>query len=204
MYIFCTQHRNTAVYSQETRQKAGLMYGLVNKAIEDLICKEFGEDKWDEIVEDSDIGVDGFISMDNYDDDITYSLVASISKILGLSPEQVLQTFGKFWTTYTASKGYESILLMTGDNIEEFLFNIDELHSRITVTYPEMTPPKFTTHKITDNHFELEYRSDRSGLAPMVIGLLEGIGERFNKEVSVSQISTIESDGVDKFSFIIN
>lgn len=180
------------------------MYGLVNKAIEDLICKEFGEDKWDEILEDSGIDIDGFISMDNYDDDITYSLVESISKILKLSSNQVLETFGKFWTTYTAAKGYKDILLMTGNNIEEFLFNIDELHSRITVTYPEMVPPKFTAYKITDNHFELEYRSKRTGLAPMVIGLLEGIGDRFSKNVSVSQIATIDDNGVDKFSFIIN
>ncbi|HIC45101.1 MAG TPA: heme NO-binding protein, partial [Sulfurimonas sp.] len=31
------------------------MYGLVNKAIEDLICEKFGEEKWEEILEDADI-----------------------------------------------------------------------------------------------------------------------------------------------------
>ena len=36
------------------------MYGIVNKAIQDLITDNFGADKWEAIKEKSDIDVDFF------------------------------------------------------------------------------------------------------------------------------------------------
>ena len=38
------------------------MYGIVNKAIEDLVIANFGEDKWEAIKERSGINIDFFIS----------------------------------------------------------------------------------------------------------------------------------------------
>jgi hypothetical protein len=38
------------------------MYGIVNKAIEDLIKENFSEDKWEAIKERSGIDIDFFIS----------------------------------------------------------------------------------------------------------------------------------------------
>jgi len=181
-----------------------IMYGLVNKAIEDLICEKFGEDKWDEILADSNIDIDGFISMDKYDDSVTYDLVGSVSKILEISPADVLVTFGHFWTTYTAKKGYDDLLSMTGSSVEEFLMNIDDLHTRVTASFPDLVPPKFKTIKIDDNTFDVEYYSEREGLASMVIGLLTGIGDRFDKKVDISQSGLRENDGHDTFRLTIH
>ncbi len=179
------------------------MYGLVNKAIEDLICEKFGEEKWEEILEDADIDIEGFVSMQSYEDDVSFKLVGSISKILDIPANDVLKTFGSFWVTYTALKGYESLLKLTGESLEEFIFNIDVLHTRVAKSYPNLVPPKFTTHKISDNHYEITYESEREGLSPMVIGLLEGLGERFKKNIQVEQISFKDKNGPDKFSLKI-
>ncbi len=66
------------------------MYGLVNKAIAELVCDRYGEETWDIIKEKADVDIDAFISMDSYDDEVSYKLVGATSKVLGLSPEQVL------------------------------------------------------------------------------------------------------------------
>lgn len=58
------------------------MYGIVNKAIEDLVKVNFGEDKWDAIKEKSGVDVDFFISNEPYDDEITYKLAGAASEIL--------------------------------------------------------------------------------------------------------------------------
>jgi len=141
--------------------------------------------------------------MDNYDDSVTYQLVGSVSKILKIDPEDVLKTFGHFWTTYTAEQGYEDMLKMTGGSIEEFLMNINDLHTRVTTSFPELVPPNFITKKTAPNHFEIQYHSTREGLAGMVVGLLNGIGDRFNQTVEVSQIGLRENDGYDTFKFTI-
>ena len=48
------------------------MYGIVNKAIQDLVTETFGEDKWEAIKEKSTVDVEFFLSNEPYDDDITY------------------------------------------------------------------------------------------------------------------------------------
>ena len=56
------------------------MYGIINKAIENLVKEKFGEEKWESIKKESGIDIDFFISNETYDDSITYSLVGAISK----------------------------------------------------------------------------------------------------------------------------
>ena len=45
----------------------------------------------------------------------------------------------------------------------------------------------------------LHYRSERAGLAPMVVGLLKGLGKRFSQQLSVRQTAFRGSDDHDIF-----
>ena len=56
------------------------------------------------------------------------------------------------------------------------------LHTRVNNIMPELVAPQFSTRNETENSIELEYRSKREGMAPMVVGLLRGLGKRFNIE----------------------
>jgi hypothetical protein len=51
------------------------MYGIVNKAIEELVKENFGEEKWELIKIRSGVDVEFFISNEPYDDAITYQLL---------------------------------------------------------------------------------------------------------------------------------
>jgi hypothetical protein len=42
------------------------MYGLVNKAIEDMVCSQFGEATWKAIKQKAALEMDSFISMEGY------------------------------------------------------------------------------------------------------------------------------------------
>lgn len=39
------------------------MFGLVNRAVEELICTQFGEETWEAIKEKASLEVEAFISM---------------------------------------------------------------------------------------------------------------------------------------------
>ncbi len=158
------------------------MYGLVNKAIQDLVCEKFGEDKWQEIKKMSNFEDDFFIGMQSYPDALTYSLVKNAAKVLGAEASVVMEAFGEYWILYTAQEGYSEMLDLAGDNLPDFLNNLDLLHTRVNNIMPNLVPPQFSTRNQTANSIELEYRSSREGLTPMVIGLLRGLGNRFNKE----------------------
>ncbi len=165
------------------------MYGLVNKAVCDFITANFGEETWEKIAEKA--GTDeSFISMEQYPDDETYALVKVISEELKMEPAAVLETFGEFWVTFTGQEGYGPIMKMTGNNVRDFLANLDDMHSRIKANMPELQPPSFEVTDDKDGELTLHYKSNRAGLAPMVLGLLKGVGKLFNTEVQAKHVET--------------
>ena len=165
------------------------MYGLVNKAIQDLVCEKFGEDKWQEIKKLSGFEDDFFISLQSYPDALTYTLVKNSSKVLGADASVVLEAFGEHWVLYTVNEGYGDMMELAGDNLPDFLNNLDMLHNRLNNIMPHLVAPQFSTRNETSNSIELEYRSHREGMAPMVVGLLRGLGKRFKLEnYTISQI----------------
>jgi hypothetical protein len=177
------------------------MYGLVNKAIADMVCSQFGTAKWQEICAAAAVEQTSFLSMEGYPDDVTHRLVKAASQVLGLPPAQIMEAFGEFWVKFTATEGYGELMDMSGDNLPEFLQNLDNMHARVGVSFPQLKPPSFECEETADQELTLEYRSEREGLAPMVIGLVKGLGNRFDTEVEVTQTQhRAEGAAHDEFS----
>ena len=164
------------------------MYGLVNRAIEGLVLEKFGQDAWRRICKRAQLGQPNFVAMEAYDDAITYGLVAAASAELGMKPEAILEAFGEYWTQYTIEEGYGNLLSMMGNTLEEFLENLDSMHARVGGTMPQLVPPSFEREPQPDGSSILHYRSDREGLAPMVLGLLKGLAKRFGVRLEVRQL----------------
>ncbi len=172
------------------------MYGLVNKAVEDLVKTNFGEASWEQIKAKAQVKEPSFVSMQSYSDDVTYNLVGAATEVLNLTAEQVLETFGEYWVLFTAKEGYGSMLDAAGNNLVDFLQNLDAMHVRVGNVMPELKPPSFECSDITSNSLQLHYFSDRAGLAAMVVGLVKGLGKRFNTPCEV-QILASKSAGED-------
>ena len=171
------------------------MYGLVNKAIQDLIIKEHGQEKWNEVRVLAGMEDERFVSLKSYPDKLTYDLVGAASRILGADAESILMAFGEHWVLYTAKEGYGEMLDFTGATLIEFLKNLDLLHLRVKNMMPHLQPPKFECNQVSETEVELLYYSDREGLAPMVIGLLHGLGKRFRTELTVEHVQTKQGVG---------
>jgi hypothetical protein len=171
------------------------MYGLVNKAIEGLVRSNHGDAVWQQIVATAGLELSGFVSLESYDDDVTYKLVNAASEVLGASAEAILEGFGEYWITYTADEGYGQLLERSGDTIEEFLENLDQLHTRVGLTMPHLRPPTIHSDLMDDGSIRLEYYSEREGLAPMVVGLMRGLAGRFGQSADVTWLERREENG---------
>ena len=178
------------------------MYGLVNRAVQDLICERFGAGAWERIKQRAGVDVDVFISMDGYPDEVTYKLVGAASEELGTPAAQLLEAFGEYWTLYTAREGYGELLRMGGDSFRAFLENLHDLHTHIALSFPHLQPPSFWLTDLTDDSARLHYQSQRTGLAPMVVGLVKGLGRMFDTPVVVEHVRRRE-DGADHDEFVI-
>ncbi len=164
------------------------MYGLINQALEDFVVKGYGASAWRSILQSAGINQEVFIAMDGYPDETTYKLVGAATEVLRLDTSQVLEAFGEHWVLYTAQLGYGEMLAMFGSDLKSFLNNLDNLHSHVGMSFPALMPPSFSVEEIEgDTGLLLHYRSERAGLAPMVVGLLKGLGKRFSQEITVDQ-----------------
>lgn len=178
------------------------MYGLVNRGLEELICHKHGTAAWERIKEEAEVDLEVFIRMDAYPDEVTYRLVGAASRILDIPVDKLLHDFGVHWTLYTGQEGYGSLLDGAGASLHEVLANLDDLHVRVGLMYPQLRPPSFRCTDVTPNSLVLHYYSQREGLAPMVVGLVEGLGHHFGKSLRITP-QTQRASGEDHDSFLV-
>ncbi len=165
------------------------MYGLINIAIRELVLRDHGEARWQEIVARAAPSPADFVGMQTYPDEITYRLVAASSDVLRVPASDLLRAFGRFWATDVAPKHYREIFDLMGRSLAELLPNLHRLHDRITTLMPQLEPPTFAFARQADGALWLRYESQRPGLAPMVIGVLEGFATVFRERVEVTQVA---------------
>lgn len=170
------------------------MYGIVNRAIEELIIEKFGLEKWEEIKLKAGFNSEGFMTLKPYPDELTFKLVGAASEILNVPADTLLEAFGEYWILYTAEKGYGEMLNLAGDSFPAFLKNLNMLHGRVSNLMPELAPPQFECINESENSIDLIYRSHRVGMVPMLFGLIKGLGKRFNKEVTILEMENNTSD----------
>jgi len=170
------------------------MYGIVNRAIEDLIKSKFGEESWEKIKEKSGLNIDFFISNEPYDDSITYKLAVTASEELAIPLATVLREFGEWWVLKTGKEKYGGLMEAGGDDLKEFLCNLPVFHNRVMLIYPKLTPPEFQVSDIQENSIHVHYFSKRQGLQNFVEGLLTGLGKLYHTPVVVAHIHSRQNE----------
>jgi hypothetical protein len=166
------------------------MYGIVNKAIEELVTANFGPEKWEAIKLRSGIDIDYFISTEPYDDAITFLLAQAVSDEMEMSLSAVLIAFGEWWVVKTTSDKYGGLMKAGGNNLKEFLINLPLFHNRVMLIYPKLTPPEFKISDVTENSVNLHYFSKREGLQDFVRGLIQGLGIIYSTSVTIDLLQT--------------
>lgn len=179
------------------------MYGMVNRAVEEMVTQSYGDETWEAIKAEAGVNVDVFIGNEGYPDDVTYALVAAAARVLSLPPEDVLVAFGEYWVLHTARDGYSDLMAAGGRSLPEFLHNLPGFHARVSLIYPNLAPPLFRVTDETASSLHLHYYSHRPGLKPFVIGLLHGLGKMFDTAVKVNVLNDRESGGDHEEFFVL-
>jgi len=166
------------------------LYGIVNKAIEELVIENFGEDKWEAIKIRSGVDIDYFISNEPYDDDVTYQLAGAASEEMNISVDQVLIAFGEWWVMRTVKEKYGGLMDAGGNSLKEFLINLPMFHNRVMMIYPKLTPPEFKISDIEERSLHLHYFSQRAGLKEFVRGLLQGLSKSYDTPMEIELLES--------------
>lgn len=170
------------------------MYGIVNKAIEELVTENFGQEAWENVKRRSGVEDDFFISTEPYDDDITFMLAGSVAEEMNIHIDQVMQAFGEWWILRTSKEKYGGMMAAGGSSLREFLENLPAFHNRVMIVYPKLTPPEFKVSEVTENGISVHYHSKREGLKEFVRGLLTGLGKMYETDIDVELLKS-RNDG---------
>ena len=108
-----------------------------------MVVENYGQEKWNEILQLSGVQETQFISNESYEDEITFELVAAASETLQLRQEDVLFAFGEYWILNTGHQKYGELMKAGGKDFLEFMKNLPNFHGRIMLIYPKLCPPEF-------------------------------------------------------------
>lgn len=166
------------------------MLGLENRAMMDLIVREFGHEKWDEICIKARIPKTNFVRTGKYSDAISNDLVTAASQCLDIPVETLLTEFGKFWITFTLEEGYGPLKELFGIDFRSCLKDLGELHTRMDMTMPHLSCPRFRFEEVSEKIYHVHYSSRPKSLTPMTMGLIEGLAIKYDQIASVELIET--------------
>jgi hypothetical protein len=172
------------------------MYGLVNRALEELIVQKYGEEKWAEVKEKARVEVDAFISNEAYPDDVTYNLNGAAHEALGVCVPDLMHEFGALWVTKTARENYGAPLRAAGATPKEFLINLPQFHARVPLIHPKLQPHEFKCTDVGEDSLKLHHLTHRPGLVDFAVGLLDGLAELYKTPVTVTLLKA-KAQGAD-------
>ncbi len=175
------------------------MYGMIHRAIRQMVIDEAGPERWASIERRHGVGPQDMISAHVYEDALTVALLQSAADELGMALPDCLRAFGHYWIRFAERGSYGALMDFTGRDLPSFIANLDRMHQAVQAAMPAARVPSFTLAEARPDRIRVEYRSEREGLEPFVEGLLAALVERFGQRGTV----TLEPGQSNAVEFLI-
>jgi len=167
------------------------MKGIIFSEFLDLVEDTFGLDVCQKMLDNS--GDEGaYTRVGTYDHKDLVKLIVSLSKLTGVSIEELQQVYGKsvFQTLYRSMPSLEGKSSDTFDFIKQVESYI---HLEVKKLYAEASPPKFKFISNTESEMVMDYLSARC-FSHVCLGLIQGCAAHFNESIYIQMIP-IQQDG---------
>ncbi|GIY74025.1 soluble guanylate cyclase 89Da [Caerostris darwini] len=157
------------------------MYGMLLESIQHFVQEEYGEEVWNQVLEESGFKNAVFTTHKVYPDRLIPCLASSCSKFSKNDDkvDDFLCFFGRCFVRFFTHYGYDTLIRASGRYFRDFLNGIDNLHHQIRFSYPKMQSPSFYVESEDIGGARLHYRSKRTGFGYYVIGQLIQIAQQF-------------------------
>ena len=161
------------------------MFGMIHRSARAMVLEQFGSVAWDQVLASAGLDDGDFVSAQPYPDEVTFRLITAAAATAGLTVEQTLQAFGHHWVKTSNTGVYANVMAILGGSLLDALRNLDRMHASIQIAMPDAQLPQFVIVSQDERAIKLAYYSTREGLERFVLGLLEGLLNRYNQPGSV-------------------
>ncbi|CAD5209580.1 unnamed protein product [Bursaphelenchus okinawaensis] len=155
-----------------------------------MIIRKYGEEAWDEAVINAhlEVGKEATINC-YYSDESTNILIESVCHTTGLHHDMLWEEYGHFLVNYLMEIGWDEMLSCISPDLKGFIDNLDSLHYFIdhVVYKANLKGPSFRCEAEEDGSITLHYYSERSGLYPIVKGVLTEVAQQlYNQDIRIN------------------
>ncbi|NOX40106.1 MAG: heme NO-binding protein [Alphaproteobacteria bacterium] len=155
------------------------MHGLVNRSIQCFIRDTYGVEIWEEICREADLGFNNFESLLMYDVSLTDAVLSVAGKLIGRCREGLLEDMGTYLVSNPDLDALRRLLRFGGENFEEFLHSLDDLHDRVKLALPDLDIPVLELKERTAHTYSLSYRWKNRGFGALVLGILRAMADDY-------------------------
>jgi hypothetical protein len=148
------------------------MHGLVNRALQCFLRDTFGQEAWQGIARQSELGFESYEAMLRYEPGVTECLIDSATKVLNRPREALLEDMGIYLVSHPNSEALRRLLRFGGATFVDFLLSLDDMPDRGRLALPNLELPELELTEISDDRFVLRCQSTVLGAGHVMIGLL--------------------------------
>jgi len=165
------------------------MKGIVFNLLEDAVARDHGPDGWCDLIDAA--GVSGiYTSLGSYPDEELFGLVNTAAALMGNSPADVLQWFGRAAMPMLASRYGE--LFVGHDNARSFVLSVNDIiHPEVRKLYSGAGCPNFHFRYDDAGRLLVSYQSPR-GLCRLAHGFIEGASDHFGQATTIEHLSCMQ------------
>jgi hypothetical protein len=158
--------------------------GIVFNLLEQIISRDYGEDRWDDLLNAAGL-VGAYTSLGSYPDDHLGKLVGVASETLGIPTQDVVRWFGREALPALA-QAYPGFFTPRTDTRSFVLTLNDIIHPEVRKLYPGADVPEFDFDTLPNGKLRMGYSSHRK-LCAFAEGLIEGAAAYFGEQVAITQ-----------------
>ncbi|MGS0680898.1 heme NO-binding domain-containing protein [Shewanella sp. 125m-7] len=166
------------------------MKGIIFAEFLELVEDTFGLETCQKMLdENQNDGV--YTSVGTYDHRDLVKLIVTLSKLTGISAEELQQVYGRsiFNTLYKSMPGLEGKAQTTF----AFINSVEAyIHIEVKKLYANANPPSFHFISETETQLVMDYLSARC-MSHVCLGLIQGCADHFNETINI-QMQPMNSD----------
>ena len=158
------------------------MNGLINLMMERFVRDTYGTDQWAGVMQDLDLGFEGFEALLDYDARITRRLLDTVALHLGKPAEEVLEDIGTYLVSHPNTERVRRLLRFGGVDFVDFLHSLDDLPDRARLALDELHLPALELSERGPGLYELSVGRDGDvpvRLGHVVLGLLRAMADDY-------------------------
>ena len=175
------------------------MKGIIFKHFESFIVDSFGDEVFEEVLEETQLQTAGpFVGPNTYPDADLFALVGTAIGKLGIPLNDALHAFGTYLFSHLAAAA--PVFVESAPDLRSFLLTIHSvIHVEVRKLFPGAETPHFSYEEPAEDQLVMHCTSARN-LCPLVRGLLEGAAKSFGETIVCTETACVH-DGADRCTF---